>query len=164
MAAVRRTAGFRHLGVSQPPSISADYNTFAATGQVKAHAAFPTLAPLIPAHYNVAVEGALCAFGMPFELAEDDTGLLLMEKQRKTELIEEFRLHDSDTGSPEVQIAVLTERINGLTDHLRMHRKDHHSRRGLMKMVGKRSALLKYLRRKDTARYRDVLQKLNLRK
>ncbi len=87
-----------------------------------------------------------------------------MEKQPKTELIEQFQRHDADTGSPEVQIAVLTERISSLTDHLRAHRKDHHSRRGLMQMVGKRSALLKYLRRKDMTRYRNVVQALKLRK
>lgn len=98
------------------------------------------------------------------QLLEDDTGISLMEKQQKTELIEQFQRHDSDTGSPEVQIAVLTERISSLTDHLQAHRKDHHSRRGLMKMVGKRSALLKYLRRKDMARYRNVVQALKLRK
>jgi len=87
-----------------------------------------------------------------------------MEKERKTELMEQFRQHESDTGSPEVQVAVLTERINLLTDHMRQHRKDHHSRRGLMQMVGKRSSLLRYLRRKDTARYRKIIEALKLRK
>jgi len=87
-----------------------------------------------------------------------------MEKQRKTELIEKFRVHDADCGSPEVQIALLTERINELTDHLRMHKKDHASRRGLLKMVGKRAAMLKYLRRQSEARYRGVVEALSLRK
>ena len=87
-----------------------------------------------------------------------------MEKQRRTELVEQFRVHESDTGSPEVQIAMLTERINELTEHLRFHRRDHHSRRGLMQMVGKRSSLLKYLRAKDNTRYRAVIEALKLRK
>lgn len=87
-----------------------------------------------------------------------------MEKQRKTELIEKFQLHEEDTGSPEVQIAVLTDRINHLTRHLRTHRKDHHSRRGLMQMVGKRSSLLKYLKRKDTKRYQELIEALRLRR
>ncbi|MFO7958820.1 MAG: 30S ribosomal protein S15 [Candidatus Brocadiia bacterium] len=87
-----------------------------------------------------------------------------MEKQRKTELIEKFQLHDEDTGSPEVQIAVLTDRINHLTRHLRTHRKDHHSRRGLMQMVGKRSSLLKYLKSKDTKRYQELIEALRLRR
>ncbi len=87
-----------------------------------------------------------------------------IEKQRKTELVEEFRQHESDTGSPEVQIALLTERINHLTEHLRRHKHDHHSRRGLMMMVGKRTSLLRYLRSKDTARYRSIVEALKLRK
>jgi small subunit ribosomal protein S15 len=87
-----------------------------------------------------------------------------MEKQRKTEVIEKFRAHGSDSGSPEVQIALLTERINELTGHLRQHQKDHSSRRGLLKMVGKRSALLKYLRGQSEARYRGVVEALSLRK
>jgi small subunit ribosomal protein S15 len=87
-----------------------------------------------------------------------------MEKERKAELIETYRVHEADTGSPEVQVAVLTERINELTDHLRTHKKDHSSRRGLLKMVGKRSALLKYLRREDPERYRAVVEALKLRK
>ncbi|MHC4481444.1 MAG: 30S ribosomal protein S15 [Planctomycetota bacterium] len=87
-----------------------------------------------------------------------------MEKEQKSELIAEHRVHETDTGSPEVQIAVLTERIKELTDHLRQHRKDHSSRRGLLKMVGKRSALLKYLMRSDRARYRKIVEALKLRK
>ncbi|MCD6417049.1 MAG: 30S ribosomal protein S15 [Planctomycetes bacterium] len=87
-----------------------------------------------------------------------------MDKSRKTALVEQFRVHESDTGSPEVQIAVFTERINHLSDHLRKHKKDHHSRRGLMKMVGKRSSLLKYLKGKDTTRYYRIMKALKLRK
>ena len=87
-----------------------------------------------------------------------------MEKARKAELIEEFRTHEGDTGSPEVQVAILTQRINDLTEHLRYHRKDHATRRGLLKMVGKRSALLRYLRGKDEMRYRNLVETLSLRK
>ncbi|AOH54332.1 MULTISPECIES: 30S ribosomal protein S15 [Bacillales] len=83
---------------------------------------------------------------------------------RKNELIAEFRTHDTDTGSPEVQIAVLTEEINNLNGHLRTHKKDHHSRRGLLKMVGKRRNLLTYLRNKDVTRYRTLINKLGLRR
>ncbi len=79
-------------------------------------------------------------------------------------LIEQYRVHESDTGSPEVQIAILTERINYLTEHLKEHKKDHHSRRGLLKMVGQRRGLLNYLRDNDLNRYRTILEKLNLRK
>lgn len=84
--------------------------------------------------------------------------------ERKTELMNEFKTHDNDTGSPEVQIAVLTEDITNLNEHLRFHKKDHHSRRGLLKMVGKRRNLLNYLRNNDVARYRDLIQKLGLRR
>jgi len=87
-----------------------------------------------------------------------------MERERKAELIGTHRIHDADTGSPEVQVAVLTERINELTEHLRQHKKDHSSRRGLLKMVGKRSALLRYLRREDPERYRMTVEALKLRK
>ena len=87
-----------------------------------------------------------------------------MLKERKAEIMETYRVHDADTGSPEVQVAVLTERINELTEHLRTHGKDHSSRRGLLKMVGKRSALLKYLRREDETRYRKIVESLKLRK
>lgn len=83
---------------------------------------------------------------------------------RKTEIINDFKVHDNDTGSPEVQIAILTEEINNLNDHLRVHKKDHHSRRGLLKMVGKRRNLLNYLRNKDVVRYREVIKKLGLRR
>ncbi|GLB59300.1 30S ribosomal protein S15 [Cytobacillus sp. NCCP-133] len=89
---------------------------------------------------------------------------MAITKERKNELINEFKTHESDTGSPEVQIAVLTEEINNLNDHLRTHKKDHHSRRGLLKMVGKRRNLLTYLRNKNVARYRELINKLGLRR
>lgn len=89
---------------------------------------------------------------------------MAITKERKNELISEFKTHESDTGSPEVQIAVLTAEINTLNDHLRVHKKDHHSRRGLLKMVGKRRNLLTYLRNKDVARYRELINKLGLRR
>ena len=87
-----------------------------------------------------------------------------MTKERKQEIISTYKREENDTGSPEVQIALLTERINELTEHLKVHKKDNHSRRGLLKMVGKRRNLLNYLSRKDVERYRDIAQKLNLRK
>jgi len=84
--------------------------------------------------------------------------------EKKNELIGQFKQHDGDTGSPEVQIAVLTERITNLTEHLKDHKQDHHSRRGLLKMVGKRRSLLDYLKREDVNRYRDLIQRLGIRK
>jgi small subunit ribosomal protein S15 len=89
---------------------------------------------------------------------------MALTQDRKNELIDQFKTHENDTGSPEVQIAILTEQINTLNDHLREHKKDHHSRRGLLKMVGKRRNLLTYLRNKDVTRYREVIQKLGLRR
>ena len=86
-----------------------------------------------------------------------------MLKEKKTEIIELYKLRDGDTGSPEVQIAILTERINHLNEHLKTHKKDHHSRRGLLKMVGRRRGLLNYLMRIDIERYRTLIGKLNLR-
>src|SRR5690625_7890658 len=86
-----------------------------------------------------------------------------ISKDVKNEIINEFKVHENDTGSPEVQIAILTNEINNLNEHLRTHKKDHHSRRGLLKMVGKRRNLLNYLRKKDVTRYREVIQKLGLR-
>ncbi len=83
---------------------------------------------------------------------------------RKPEIIEKYRTHESDTGSPEVQIAILTEQINHLNEHLKTHKKDHHSRRGLLRMVGKRRGLLNYLKSKDIARYRGIVERLGLRK
>ncbi|HHU78594.1 MAG: 30S ribosomal protein S15 [Caldicoprobacterales bacterium] len=87
-----------------------------------------------------------------------------MDKKKKNEIIEAYKLHDSDTGSAEVQIAILTERINHLNEHLKIHKKDHHSRRGLLMMVGRRRGLLNYLAKKNINRYRDIIEKLNLRK
>ena len=87
-----------------------------------------------------------------------------MQKERKAEIIEQYKLRDGDTGSPEVQIAILTERINHLNEHLKTHRKDHHSRRGLLKMVGQRRGLLNYLMRVDIERYRVLIEKLNIRR
>jgi len=83
---------------------------------------------------------------------------------RKKNLIEQFKTHEGDTGSPEVQIALLTERINGLTEHFKAHAKDHHSRRGLLMLVGKRRRLLDYLKSKNVDRYRAVIQTLGIRK
>ena len=85
-------------------------------------------------------------------------------EQMKTETINRFKLHDSDTGSPEVQIALLTDRIKHLTEHLKIHKKDHHSRQGLLKLVGQRRRLLNYLKAKDIKRYRTLIQTLGLRK
>ena len=85
-------------------------------------------------------------------------------KDRKTEIIDQFRREQNDTGSPEVQIALLTARINELTEHLREHRKDHHSRRGLLMLVGKRRRLLRYLQRRDIESYRGLIQELGLRR
>jgi small subunit ribosomal protein S15 len=87
-----------------------------------------------------------------------------LEETKKQAIIAAYRLHESDTGSPEVQIALLTERIAELTEHLKIHKKDHHSRRGLLKMVGHRRALLNYLRHKDSDRYHAVIQRLGLRR
>ena len=84
--------------------------------------------------------------------------------ERKKEVIESFKTHDTDTGSPEVQIALLSERINYLTEHFKTHKKDHHSRRGLLKLVGQRRRLLDYLKRKDIERYRLVIDRLGLRR
>ncbi len=88
----------------------------------------------------------------------------MMTAERKREILSTHRRHDEDTGSPEVQVALLTERITQLTDHLKLHRKDHASRRGLLKMVGKRSRLLKYLTRTDRERYQKIIASLGLRK
>lgn len=87
-----------------------------------------------------------------------------MDKIRKQEIIAKHARHEGDTGSPEVQIALLTERINSLTDHLRTHKKDHHSRRGLLMMVGQRKGLLNYLYEQDIERYRAIIKELGLRR
>ncbi len=88
----------------------------------------------------------------------------MLTKQEKKKIVSDFETHKDDTGSPEVQIALLTKRINELTGHLKIHRKDHASRRGLLKMVGTRSALLKYVNGKDIGRYREIISRLGLRK
>jgi len=88
---------------------------------------------------------------------------LALGQDRKKAIIEQYRIHETDTGSPEVQIALLTERINYLTEHLKVHKKDHHSRRGLLKMVGQRRGLLNYLSREEPERYRAIVDKLGLR-
>ena len=87
-----------------------------------------------------------------------------MDKEKKALIIDEFKTHEGDTGSPEVQIAILTNRINHLNEHLSVHKKDHHSRRGLLKMVGQRRNLLAYLKEKDIERYRSLIARLGLRK
>lgn len=87
-----------------------------------------------------------------------------MEKEVKETIIEKFKVHETDTGSPEVQIALLTERINEITEHLKVHKKDHNSRHGLLKLVGHRRSLLGYLKRIDIRRYRTLIKALNLRK
>jgi len=88
----------------------------------------------------------------------------VLSKERKTEIIDRFKKHETDTGSPEVQVAILTEQINVLTEHLKIHKKDHHSRRGLLKMVGQRRRLLNYLQSEDVERYRGLVKALGLRK
>lgn len=87
-----------------------------------------------------------------------------MEKERKKTVIEQFGLHEGDSGSTEVQVALLTERINQLTEHLKAHRHDHHSQRGLLKLVGQRRRLLSYLKREDVARYQTLIARLGLRR
>lgn len=87
-----------------------------------------------------------------------------MLKEEKTAIIQKYALHEGDTGSPEVQVAILTRRINALTEHLKAHKKDHHSRRGLLKMVGQRRNLLNYLQKNDIQRYRTIIEKLGIRK
>ena len=88
----------------------------------------------------------------------------MLLKEEKTAVIEANKTHENDTGSPEVQIAILTKRINDLTEHLKIHKKDHHSRRGLLKMVGQRRGLLDYLKKTDIERYRALIEKLGIRK
>lgn len=87
-----------------------------------------------------------------------------MTKEEKQQIIDTYKVHEGDTGSPEVQIAILTSRINSLTEHLKINKKDHHSRRGLLKMVGHRRNLLNYLMKKDITRYREIIKKLGIRK
>ena len=87
-----------------------------------------------------------------------------MEKEKKQAVIEDYRTHEGDTGSPQVQVALLTERINSLTEHMKVHRRDNHSLRGLMLMVGQRQRLLKYLNKNDPKSYRTIIKKLGIRK
>ena len=89
---------------------------------------------------------------------------MTLVKEQKTNIIESYKVHPKDTGSAEVQIALLTERINSLGDHFKVHKKDHHSRRGLLSLVGRRRRLLTFLKKKDVKKYEDVLNKLHLRK
>lgn len=89
---------------------------------------------------------------------------MTIDREEKQRIIKQFARHEYDTGSPEVQIALLTKRIADITEHLKVHKKDHHSRRGLLKLVGQRRRLLDYLRAKDINRYREILKELNLRK
>ena len=88
----------------------------------------------------------------------------MLVTEKKQEIINKFKLHESDTGSPEVQIAILTERITYLTEHFKIHKKDHHSRRGLLKLVGQRRRLLDYVKKKDDPRYRIIIEKLGIRR
>ena len=88
----------------------------------------------------------------------------MITKEEKNKIIEEYKMHEGDTGSPEVQIAILTKRISDLTEHLKTHKKDNHSRSGLFKMIGKRRNLLNYLKKKDIERYRATIEKLGIRK
>ena len=116
-----------------------------------------------------------CA-NMPYTQFPEDSGRMLgmralkktevfkMLKEKKQEIIQSYQKHEKDTGSPEVQIALLTERINHLNEHLKVNKNDHHSRRGLLKMVGQRRGLLNYLMKKDVERYRQVIARLELRK
>jgi len=89
---------------------------------------------------------------------------MALTKEAKTGVIQQYRRHDSDSGSPEVQIAVLTNRITYLTEHFKLHKKDHHSRRGLLELVGRRRRLLNYLQRIDVSRYKAILERLGIRK
>lgn len=103
-------------------------------------------------------------FSWPAAITYMEVMDLSIDPERKQAIIDEYRLHDGDTGSPEVQIALLTERINHLTEHLKEHKKDHHSRRGLLKMVGQRRSLLNYLRDKNVERYREIIARLGIRR
>lgn len=89
---------------------------------------------------------------------------MVLTTEQKRDLIDQYKLHDSDTGSPEVQIGLLTYRISYLTEHLKIHKKDHHSRRGLLMLVGQRRRLLNYVKNKDVARYREIIERLGLRR
>ena len=97
------------------------------------------------------------------EVYTQEVNSFMIQKEKKQAVIAEFKTHENDTGSPEVQVAVLTERIRELTEHLKVHKKDFHSRRGLLKMVGSRRRLLRYLMNKDFNRYRSLIERLGLR-
>jgi small subunit ribosomal protein S15 len=101
---------------------------------------------------------------LPEDVLRKGFVLKMLRKKEKETIIDDFKTHEKDTGSPEVQIALLTRKIDELTEHLKTHRKDHASRRGLLKMVGTRSALLKYISKKDVKRYREIISRLGLRK
>lgn len=113
--------------------------------------------------WNKPISGNSPAFFYVYDEILNEVKEMLL-KEEKTEIIENNRTHENDTGSPEVQIAILTKRINDLTAHLKTHKNDHHSRRGLLKMVGHRRNLLNYLKKKDVARYRATIEKLGIRK
>jgi small subunit ribosomal protein S15 len=121
---------------------------------------------VLPAALKKAAE---LTYGTPVRRNPPPSGLLVeappvLDKDRKTEVITTYKAHDTDTGSPEVQIALLSERISYLTEHFKTHVKDHHSRRGLLKLVGQRRRLLDYLKRKDADGYADLIRKLGIRK
>ena len=127
------------------------------------------LAHCAAAHFSVSGQGSFHTDILPARYL--DTGYIferwkftMMRKEEKTAIIEQYATHPGDTGSPEVQIAVLTSRINDLTEHLRVHKQDNHSRRGLLMMVGKRRSLLDYLAKKDINRYRSIIARLGIRK
>jgi small subunit ribosomal protein S15 len=102
--------------------------------------------------------------GCPLDETDEEVRRVTLTKDRKSTIIDGYRTHTKDTGSPEVQIAILSERISYLTEHFKTHAKDHHSRRGLMMLVGQRRRLLDYLKQKDLKRYRGLIEKLGLRK
>lgn len=102
---------------------------------------------------------------MPYAIYSKQRGFtVVLLAESKEEMIEKFRRHESDTGSPEVQVAILTHRISYLTEHLKIHKKDHHSRRGLLILVGRRRSLLDYVKKKDVNRYRSLIERLGLRR
>lgn len=111
---------------------------------------------------HASTDGGLVLPGVPGPFVEE--AIVPLSKDRKTGIIGDYRTHDSDTGSPEVQVALLSERINYLTEHFKVHAKDHHSRRGLLKLVGQRRRLLDYLKSKDSDRYAALIQRLGIRK
>jgi len=100
----------------------------------------------------------------PAKIYQEKADVMSITKEEKEKIIEDFKTHDLDTGSPEVQIAIMTHRINQLTEHLRIHKHDESSRRGLLKLVGQRRSLLAYIRRRDFGRYKSITEKLNLRR